>query len=137
MSKTIHLPQGVTPLRPLLTIRARCVEDCRGGSRKEVRECGVTDCSLHEYRLGRRPPKGTAKRTPLQALRSYCLWCCVNQPTEVRLCPAKACPCWPYRLARRPKLPQVQSEEIAPESASSVGSFCNSERARTAHGGQR
>lgn len=41
-------------LRPLKAIRAKCM-DCCNGQFKEVRECPITDCPLHEYRMGHRP----------------------------------------------------------------------------------
>ena len=43
------------PLTPIKAIRAKCL-DCCAGQRKEVHLCHLTDCSLHPYRLGRRPP---------------------------------------------------------------------------------
>ena len=41
-------------LRPLKAIRAKCM-DCCNGQFKEVRECPITECPLHEYRMGHRP----------------------------------------------------------------------------------
>lgn len=41
-------------LTPMRAIRAKCL-DCSGGSGKEVRECRVISCSLHPYRMGKRP----------------------------------------------------------------------------------
>jgi hypothetical protein len=116
-------PADKLPLTPIRTIRARCLGDCRAGSTRDVRDCKCTDCPLHEYRLGRRPRKGSARRTPVQALRAYCLWCCVGQPAEVKLCPAKACPCWPFRLGRRPKPLVPATSALASESGSYEASF--------------
>lgn len=51
-------------LTPIKAIRAKCME-CSGGSFKEVRECHITDCALHPYRLGKNPARkgqGFAKR---------------------------------------------------------------------------
>ena len=48
-------------------------------------------------------PAGTGLErtlTPLRAVRAFCLWCCLDQPSEVRLCPAEKCPLWPLRLGR-------------------------------------
>ena len=42
------------PLTPIKAIRAKCL-DCCAEQRKEVHLCHLTDCSLHPYRLGRRP----------------------------------------------------------------------------------
>ncbi len=39
---------------PIKAIRAKCL-DCCCGSFNEVRECTVTGCSLHPYRMGHRP----------------------------------------------------------------------------------
>ena len=41
-------------LTPVKAIRAKCL-DCSGGSEKEVRECRIVACSLHPYRMGKRP----------------------------------------------------------------------------------
>jgi len=41
-------------LPPLKAIRANCL-DCSGGSPAEVKLCGITDCPLRPYRLGRNP----------------------------------------------------------------------------------
>lgn len=44
----------MSKLTPIKAIRLKCL-DCCGGSRVEVRECELEDCSLWEYRMGRRP----------------------------------------------------------------------------------
>lgn len=41
-------------LTPVKSIRKKCL-DCSGGSRKEVRECMLTDCPLHPFRMGKNP----------------------------------------------------------------------------------
>lgn len=41
---------------PLQAVRAKCL-DCCCGNRAEVRLCTITECPLHEYRTGHRPPK--------------------------------------------------------------------------------
>ena len=41
---------------PIKAIRKKCL-DCCCGSRKEVRECPVTECTLYPYRFGHRPTK--------------------------------------------------------------------------------
>lgn len=38
----------------LKVIRAKCI-DCSGGSTAEVRDCAVTKCPLHPYRMGSNP----------------------------------------------------------------------------------
>jgi hypothetical protein len=42
---------GITPVK---AIRQHCIE-CSGGSRKEVRECVITDCALYPFRFGTNP----------------------------------------------------------------------------------
>lgn len=41
-------------LTPLKAIRAKCL-DCCCGDKKEVRECTLEKCTLHPYRMGKRP----------------------------------------------------------------------------------
>jgi hypothetical protein len=41
-------------------------------------------------------------RSPLQAIRQKCLWCCNGSAHEVALCPAKACPSWAFRFGHKP-----------------------------------
>lgn len=118
---------------PLVSIRRRCL-DCRGGSRKDVRECQFTNCPLHPYRLGRRPPKGTAARTPLRSIRAFCLSCMNGQPGEIRRCDQKSCPFWPFRMGKRPKLPLPGQNEIFAEMGSKEGSFEDREPVRAVGG---
>jgi hypothetical protein len=47
--------------------------------------------------------------TPLQAIRTKCLWCCDGSAREVWLCPVEACPSWPFRFGHKP------SDEIIAE----------------------
>ena len=42
------------------------------------------------------------KKTPVKAIRKYCLECCLEKPSEVRLCAAKDCALWPYRMGKNP-----------------------------------
>ena len=37
------------------------------------------------------------KRTPVKAIRAYCLECCLYSAHEVQLCTAYSCPLYPYR----------------------------------------
>ena len=83
------------------SIRVKCL-DCRGGSRKAVRDCDDTDCALHSYRMRKRPPKGTVALRALKAIRAKCLDCGLGQPGEVRLCPVADCSLWPYRFGKKP-----------------------------------
>ena len=43
-------------LTPVKAIRAKC-RDCCADNVAEVRRCHIVDCALHEYRMGKRPPK--------------------------------------------------------------------------------
>jgi hypothetical protein len=43
-------------ISPLKAIRQHCI-DCSGGSRAEVRNCSITDCSLHAFRFGYNPKR--------------------------------------------------------------------------------
>jgi len=45
-------------LTPIKAIRANCLECCCG-QRKEVRECRISNCPLHPYRMGRRPARAS------------------------------------------------------------------------------
>lgn len=50
---------GKKLLTPIQSIRAKC-RDCSCGSTAEIRLCELTDCPLHSYRLGKRPPREDA-----------------------------------------------------------------------------
>jgi len=89
--------KATTPIR---SMRAFCL-DCTGGDRATVRECSFTDCPLFPYRMGRRPPKGTAA-TPMKTIRKQCLECCSGSFAVVRACPAESCPLYRYRLGHKP-----------------------------------
>jgi len=42
--------------------------------------------------------------TPLQAIRSHCRWCCLEQSYEIRMCQSmNSCPVWLFRLGRLPE----------------------------------
>jgi hypothetical protein len=56
--------QTAKRLTPITPIRAKCL-DCCCGSEAEVRRCPATSCSLHPYRMGKRP-KTAGSRTPAQ-----------------------------------------------------------------------
>ncbi len=43
-------------LTPIKAMRAKCM-DCTCNQPKEIRECGITNCSLWPYRMGKRPKK--------------------------------------------------------------------------------
>lgn len=41
-------------------------------------------------------------KTPIRAIRAYCLGCSNGSSREVRLCPLSDCPLYPYRFGKRP-----------------------------------
>lgn len=43
-------------------------------------------------------------RTPVKAIRAFCLSCVGNSKQEVRLCPSVNCPLYEYRMRHRPKV---------------------------------
>jgi hypothetical protein len=49
----------------LKAIRAKCL-DCAGGMPSEVRECQISRCALHPFRMGKRPKK-TGQSLPAEA----------------------------------------------------------------------
>jgi hypothetical protein len=60
---------GNARLTPLKAIRYRCL-DCMVGSADEVSKCVCPDCSLFEYRFGRRPtPDEAAAVKGIKVLR--------------------------------------------------------------------
>lgn len=89
----------IKPDTPIRSIRAYCL-DCTGGEKVTVRNCSYTWCPLYPYRMGKRPPKGTAA-TPMKTIRKQCLECCSGVPSEVRRCPAGACSIHRYRMGRK------------------------------------
>ncbi|MFW6162805.1 MAG: hypothetical protein ACODAJ_08525 [Planctomycetota bacterium] len=86
------------PRFTLRVLRERC-KVCVGGPQRATR-CDEKDCPLWDHRTGHRPKGRKARRTPLRALRAYCLECCCGSAKEVRLCPATGCPLWPWRMGR-------------------------------------
>ena len=44
-------------LTPIKAIRIKCL-DCCCGNTAEVRRCPAQNCSLHPYRMGKRPKAG-------------------------------------------------------------------------------
>jgi hypothetical protein len=43
-----------------------------------------------------------AIKSPLKAIRKFCLFCSGDSPKEARLCTAKDCPLYPFRLGKNP-----------------------------------
>jgi len=69
---------------------------------------------LYEYRMGNRPPKGTAKRTPLQAIRAKCLEL-NNGSAKLTREDGVPYPINPWRLGKRPPVEETyytQEDEL-------------------------
>lgn len=115
----------MSKLTPMKAIRARCL-DCSGGSVKDVRECPITDCPLHEYRLGHRPNEG-ATLTPMKAIRKHCLTCCNCSSLEVRLCSAENCALQAYKSGHRPKANNYTTADVKSENRKLQRGFSDSE----------
>lgn len=95
-----------TPGSRLHAIRAKCI-DCAGG-KYEAGKCTVTDCALFPYHTGHRPKDGGPHRTPQNAIREHCKWCCgVDFNGKfgayweawdcIYNCTCTDCGIWPYR----------------------------------------
>ena len=50
-------------------------------------------------------------RSPIKAIRAYCLGCMCNQPHEVKLCPVTNCELYPFRFGKNPYLHRDYTEE--------------------------
>jgi len=57
--------------------------------------------------------KRQTRRTPLQAIRAFCLECVCGQKREVTLCPADHCPLYPYRFGVRPATARAAGKQVA------------------------
>ena len=55
-----------------------------------------------------------SERTPLQAIRAFCLECVCGQRSEVDLCPATQCPLYGYRYGVRPSTAQAAGKQVRP-----------------------
>lgn len=95
----LHLSSKKSRLNRRKAIRLRCL-DCSGFSIKEARDCKLSDCPLHGFRMaiGKQNP---TKRD--QAIRQYCLDCMDGSKNEVRLCPSKDCPLYAFRNTAAPR----------------------------------
>jgi len=81
-------------------VRHFCL-DCSAGSIKDVRDCELLDCPLHEFRMG------TGKQNPKKrslAIRQYCLRICMmGQKYEVSICHIQNCPLYRFRNTSAPR----------------------------------
>lgn len=56
-----------------------------------------------------------SRRTPLQAIRAFCLQCVGGARREVEHCPARECPLYDRRFGVRPKTAQAQGRDVGRE----------------------
>jgi len=104
---------------PIPAIRQQCL-NCMDGSPKAIRECACLDCSLHPYRMNKRPAQ-KPEHTPGQAIKEYCIHCQGWRGKEgrnvairlARECDLKACAFWHLRpgqkMKRKPIIPRAQA----------------------------
>ena len=77
-------------------IKAMCFE-CSDFSRKEVRNCELTNCKLYPYRTGKGKQDPEARK---RAIWDDCLECMGTQAYLVWNCPDGDCPLHPFRMSR-------------------------------------
>lgn len=74
------------------------------------------------------------EKSPVKAIRAYCMDCCNNQPKEIKLCPAKTCALHDFRFGLNPfvKRPamsdeqkQLHAEVLRRARASRINSKCD------------
>jgi hypothetical protein len=84
-------------MRPMQVIRKYCLWCCNGQSR-EVLLCPSTDCSLYNYRLGKREnPDNT---TACKAIRGRCVDCIGKVTTKS--CKFTECLIYAFRQGKNP-----------------------------------
>ena len=88
------MTQVATLLTPLQAIRAKCA-NCRGSGCIEAEECNLYDLGMGQLRF----VKGLS---PLEAIRTHCLWCSVNN-TGIKHCSVFDCELYAYRSGYTPK----------------------------------
>lgn len=50
-------------------------------------------------------------KSPVKAIRAYCLGCCYGSANEVKLCPITNCELYPFRFGKNPFRTQNWTEE--------------------------
>ena len=50
-------------------------------------------------------------KSPLKAIRGFCLDCCGGSSAEVRDCSSKSCPLKPFRFGKNPYIKREMTEE--------------------------
>ena len=89
---------------PLKSIRKRCLKCC-AGSTKEVKICHLEQCTLWDYRFGRRPAKSNNGKLALpvmKAIKVYCLDCSGYIKSERRNCDIPECHLYKFRMGKNP-----------------------------------
>lgn len=81
IKKTIEVKRN-NQYSPLRAIRRYCVDWCMCRQDNDVKLCDVTDCPLHQLRLGRKVPG----IRPLKQIRLKCLDCSGGNPYDVKDC---------------------------------------------------
>ena len=54
------------------------------------------------------PAEDTLSRSPLEAVRRHCLWCCNGSVHEAAECPARRCSLWLLRSGHRPRSGEIK-----------------------------
>ena len=67
-------------------------------------------------------------KSPIKAIRAFCLDCCGGSPAEVRECSAKSCQLKPFRFGKNPYIKREMTEEQRERAKA------NLEKARDTHG---
>ena len=50
-------------------------------------------------------------KSPVKAIRAYCLGCCWGSAEEVKLCPATDCELYPFRFGKNPFSTRTWTDE--------------------------
>lgn len=51
-------------------------------------------------------------KTPLKAIKAYCLDCCCGSAKEVKLCPNKDCELYRFRLGSKNTVPDIPEKSV-------------------------
>lgn len=86
----------MTSQSPIQAIKYYCLH-CNGGSYKATKDCEISNCSLHRYRLG----KDIGGRK-LKAIREFCLECMSGCKATVKNCPSFDCHLYSFRFGTNP-----------------------------------
>lgn len=56
---------------------------------------------MNDIEIERMNENESKQRSPVKAIRAYCLWCCCESSNEVKLCPETDCPLHSYRFGKK------------------------------------